>query len=72
MSLFTLAHAPALRGRARRGLLGGMLTAVSLRRQRARLAHLDPHLLRDIGLTAEQAAAEAARPVWDVPPHWRG
>lgn len=72
MSLFTLAHAPAVRRPARRGLLRGLLSAVALGRQRARLAHLDPHLLRDIGLTPEEALAEASRPVWDVPPHWRG
>jgi uncharacterized protein YjiS (DUF1127 family) len=41
------------------------------RRQRRALATLDPHLLADVGLTREQALAEALRPVWDVPSSWR-
>ena len=36
----------------------------SLRRQRRTLAGLDEHLLRDIGLTREQALAEARRLPW--------
>ncbi len=44
----------------------------ALRRQRDRLRHLPPHILRDIGLTPEQAEREADRPVWDAPRHWRG
>lgn len=43
---------------------------VALRRSRSRLAMLDAHLLRDIGLTYEQARNEADRPLWDAPPHW--
>jgi len=31
---------------------------------RRRLAELDDHLLRDIGITRVQAAAEAAKPFW--------
>ncbi len=33
-------------------------------RQRHDLAHLDEHLLRDIGVTPRQAASEAAKPFW--------
>ncbi|MCA8883396.1 MAG: DUF1127 domain-containing protein [Rhodobacteraceae bacterium] len=44
---------------------------MSLRRQRRALAQLDDHLLHDIGITREEARTEAARPVWDVPAHWR-
>jgi uncharacterized protein YjiS (DUF1127 family) len=44
----------------------------SLSRHRAALARLDNHLLVDIGLSPEMAEAEASRPFWDVPPHWRG
>jgi uncharacterized protein YjiS (DUF1127 family) len=52
--------------------LHATLTAVlMLHRTRARLAMLDDHLLRDIGLTRAEAAAEAARPVWDAPGHWQ-
>lgn len=46
--------------------------ALDLKRARGRLARLDDHLLRDIGLTREDALAEARRPIWDVPTHWRG
>ena len=34
------------------------------RRGRAALAQLDPRLLRDIGVEANHAAREAARPFW--------
>jgi uncharacterized protein YjiS (DUF1127 family) len=34
------------------------------RRQRVALARLDDHLLRDIGVTPEQASAESAKPCW--------
>ena len=33
-------------------------------RDRARLAAMEPYLLRDIGLTREQADSEAAKPFW--------
>lgn len=39
-------------------------------RQRRRLAELDDALLRDIGLTRDEARAEARRPLWDVPESW--
>ena len=34
-------------------------------RQRRKLLELDEYRLRDIGLTREQAEAEARRPFWD-------
>lgn len=43
---------------------------VALRRSRAQLGHLDDHLLRDIGLTAQEAKEETDRPLWDAPRHW--
>jgi uncharacterized protein YjiS (DUF1127 family) len=49
-----------------------LLGALALRRQRRKLASLNDAMLRDIGITREQAMAEALRPVWDVPAHWRG
>lgn len=58
---------PFLPGRIR---LPRLLHLLSLRRSRTRLAHLDDHLLRDIGLTREQAQTEADRPLWDAPSHW--
>ena len=39
-------------------------------RQRQALAHLDAARLNDIGVTADEARAEADRPFWDVPSHW--
>ncbi len=44
--------------------------AMTARRQRAQLARLDATMLADIGVTAHQAATEAARPAWDVPSTW--
>ena len=55
----------------RRGLFAHLPGMASLRRQRARLAGLDDRMLRDIGLDRAEAAAEAARPAWDAPRHWR-
>lgn len=56
---------------ARPVLFRRILAALALRRSRAKLGELPDHLLRDIGCTRAQAKAEAARPVWDVPDHWR-
>ena len=36
-------------------------------RERRRLAELDEHALRDIGIDPASAAREAARPFWDLP-----
>jgi uncharacterized protein YjiS (DUF1127 family) len=44
---------------------------LALRRSRRHLARLDDHILRDIGLSRAEAEAEAIRPLWDAPPHWR-
>ncbi|TAG16626.1 MAG: DUF1127 domain-containing protein [Rhodobacterales bacterium] len=38
--------------------------ALTRRRDRALLARLDSHLLRDIGIAPEDAKAEAAKPFW--------
>ncbi len=48
-----------------------LFAALRTRRERAHLAALDDHLLTDIGLSREDARAEAALPLWDVPRHWR-
>lgn len=34
------------------------------RQTRVAISHLDAHLLRDIGLTPDQAAGEARKPFW--------
>jgi len=46
------------------------MSAISVHRQRARLAQLDEDALRDIGLTRAQALQEAQRRFWDAPRHW--
>lgn len=56
---------------ARPSLLRRALDLLALRRSRRRLTDLDAHMLRDIGLTAEQARGEAELPFWDAPAHWR-
>ena len=40
-------------------------------RSRRALAHLDARALDDIGVNPDRAAAEAAKPIWDVPSTWR-
>ncbi|MCB1398207.1 MAG: DUF1127 domain-containing protein [Rhodobacter sp.] len=45
--------------------------AVALSRQRRQLAALDATRLDDLGLTAQDARREAARPFWDAPQHWK-
>lgn len=61
---------PALRVRLAR--LGHIILALgALRRQRQRLAEMDAARRDDIGISEDQARAEAARPIWDVPPTWR-
>ncbi len=63
-------QAPTARRPAPIPMLAWLQKALALRRQRLQLARMDAAQLRDIGLTAEQARAEAKRPVWDVPAHW--
>ncbi len=53
---------------ARRGFVA-LLTrsatdAIARRRNRRALARLDQHLLRDIGLSSDEAWTEAAKPFW--------
>ncbi|WP_075220777.1 DUF1127 domain-containing protein [Acuticoccus yangtzensis] len=36
--------------------------------ERRHLEQLDDHMLRDIGVSAAEARAEAGRAAWDVPP----
>lgn len=42
-----------------------------LYKQRKALVRLDDRMLKDLGVTREQANSEAGRPVWDVPNHWK-
>lgn len=54
--------------RTRPGVVARLVTAVTTfanrRRDRQRLAHLDAHLLRDIGVDAQDASRESAKPFW--------
>lgn len=67
-----LPHKSAAR-HLRRGLnlLAGLGRLAHLYSQRRSLHGLTDDALRDIGLTRAQAESEAARPIWDVPAHWR-
>ncbi len=55
-----------------RNLPARLFALAAVSRSRKGLLRLDDHLLRDIGLTQEDAKAEAQRPVWDAPSHWKG
>ena len=57
-------------GNTRPGFFTRLRTALALRRQRKQLAEMDEIMLSDIGLSRDQALAEAARPLWDAPAHW--
>lgn len=46
-------------------IFAALLQAQSLLRQRHRLQDLDDDILRDIGLTRDEALIEAQRPFWD-------
>ena len=59
------------RPRPVRGLWRRLFDLAALAQSRRALARLDDRLLRDIGLTREDAEAELARPPWDAPSHWR-
>jgi len=59
---------PSRRGNL--GSLGRFVALMAFARSRRRLADLDDHLLRDIGLTRTQARWEAERPAWNAPAHW--
>lgn len=56
---------------APRAALPGLFALLGLRRQRRVLAGLSAEQLADIGVSAQAAATEAARPVWDLPARMR-
>ena len=55
-----------------RSMMTRLLNAISVQRQRRKLAALDDAALDDIGITRIEALQEAARPFWDAPSHWHG
>jgi hypothetical protein len=52
------------------GLMNHVFLGYAAWRQRRHLSELDDALLKDIGVSRDQADTEARRPVWDVPAHW--
>ena len=52
----------------RANVLSQLKTALTVARTRRALAQMDARTLADIGLTEDQAAFEAARPIWDIKP----
>jgi uncharacterized protein YjiS (DUF1127 family) len=54
-----------------RSPIARLFAALQVRRERLHLAALDEHMLTDIGLTRDEAEAEARLPLWDAPAHWK-
>lgn len=44
---------------------------IAIARQRRQLLALDDHQLQDIGISRQDARAEAQQNMWNVPNHWR-
>ena len=65
----TFAHRLAGLQSRPRGL--SLMARFSLYRQRRALATLDAHMLKDLGLTKQQAVVESERPIWDAPSNWK-
>ncbi|MEM6386644.1 MAG: DUF1127 domain-containing protein [Pseudomonadota bacterium] len=51
-------------------LIGVLLNALDIWRERRVLEGLEPHMLRDLGLTRTDVERETKRPVWDAPNRW--
>ncbi len=60
----------AMNGAPPAGGFARLRLALRARAQRDSLRRLDDRMLDDIGVTRAEAAAEIARPLWDVPVHW--
>ena len=56
--------------RPSRSVFGRLRSLFALSKQRRALASLDDAILKDIGLTREQALKESQRPIWDAPRNW--
>lgn len=54
----------------RKGFFHQLSQLFSMQRQRRKLGTYDDRILDDIGIDRAAAAAEAARPIWDVPQTW--
>lgn len=53
------------------GVVGRMILALEVWAERRKLRGLSDWRLADIGRSRDEAEAEARRPIWDVPLHWR-
>jgi uncharacterized protein YjiS (DUF1127 family) len=53
------------------GWLRALIGMRAFARSQRQVTRLDPHMLRDIGLSQAEAEDIAAQPVWDAPAHWR-
>ena len=69
MRLFDLSR-PLRSAPAHPSLAARLWQALMVARTRRALKHLDDHRLSDIGLSRDDAEAEARRPFWDAPSHW--
>ena len=56
--------------RRRLSLLARLRQMRIVRRQRLDLRNMSDRQLRDIGLTRDEAEAEAGRPLWDLSATW--
>ena len=54
----------------KRSLRAYLLRMISLNRQRKALQNLDEHMLRDIGISRQEAEIESKKHFWDAPQHW--
>lgn len=57
----------AQRSAPRTSLTAIIATSFTVWKQRRALAALAPHQLKDMGISRQNAALEAARPLWDLP-----
>lgn len=62
---------PTLTLRRPTGLVSKVAAILALFSERRRLANMPDYMLDDLGITRREAEAEARRPIWDSPSHWR-
>ena len=61
---------PRTKATAKPGILARLLFWNRIWVERQALKDLEPHLLKDIGLTEDEARRESRRPSWDAPDRW--
>ncbi len=68
MSSSSLATAPShIAASSQASLFTRVGAMFGIHRERRALASLEPHMLRDIGVSQDDARREASRPAWDMP-----